>query len=75
MPTIATLNSIRVLMYFGDHPPPHFHAEYNEYEIVITIDTLEVQHGSLPNKQRKTVLNWANENRELLNKKWLEFNP
>ena len=28
-------------MYFGDHPPPHFHAEYGEHRAVIDIRTLE----------------------------------
>jgi hypothetical protein len=28
MPVISTFFGIVVRMYFGDHPPPHFHAEH-----------------------------------------------
>ena len=28
MPVIATFFGIVIRMYFGDHPPPHFHAEH-----------------------------------------------
>lgn len=73
MPQIHIIDSIKIWMYFNDHLPPHFHAEYNEYEIVIEIDTLEVYAGSLPNKQKKRVLKWAKENQEFLKEKWEEF--
>ncbi|HFA51957.1 MAG TPA: DUF4160 domain-containing protein [Bacteroidetes bacterium] len=53
MPTIHTLNSIKILIYFDDHLPPHFHAIYNEYEELIEIHTLETYRGKLPSKQRK----------------------
>jgi hypothetical protein len=29
---------ILIRMYFNDHPPPHFHARYNEDEAVIAIE-------------------------------------
>jgi hypothetical protein len=32
-------------MYFNDHAPPHFHAEYGEYEAIYVIDTLEILRG------------------------------
>lgn len=55
--------------------PPHFHAEYNEHEVLIEIKTLEVYAGSLPSKQMKEVNAWASRNQEFLMKKWSEFNP
>ena len=27
-------------MYFGDHPPPHFHAIYGGHKAVVDIETL-----------------------------------
>lgn len=30
MPEISLFYGIRVTMYYDDHNPPHFHAEYNE---------------------------------------------
>lgn len=29
MPEISLFYGIRVKMYYDDHNPPHFHAEYN----------------------------------------------
>ncbi|MEZ4774578.1 MAG: DUF4160 domain-containing protein [Bacteroidia bacterium] len=75
MPTIFILNSIRILIYFDDHMPPHFHAEYNEHEELIEIMTLKTCRGKLPVKQRKRVIEWASENQEFLILKWNEFNP
>ena len=35
-------------MFWADHPPPHFHAIYGEYEAVIDILTSEIIQGQLP---------------------------
>jgi hypothetical protein len=74
MPTIKILDSIKILMYFNDHVPPHFHAQYNEHEELIEISTLETYAGSLPKAQRKKVIEWASENQAYLQSKWDEFN-
>lgn len=29
MPEISRFFSIRITMYYDEHRPPHFHAEYN----------------------------------------------
>jgi len=75
MPVIKILDSIKIYMYFFDHNPPHFHAIYDEYQELIIIETLETYSGSIPNKQRKKVIEWAQENKDYLNKKWEEYNP
>ncbi|MGB0929131.1 MAG: DUF4160 domain-containing protein [Chitinophagales bacterium] len=75
MPTIHLIQSIKILIYFNDHLPPHFHAQYNEYEELIEINTLETYQGKLPNKQRKRVIEWARQNQDFLIETWNEFNP
>ena len=37
MPEICRFYGIVIKMYFADHAPPHFHAEYAEYEARIAI--------------------------------------
>ncbi len=37
-------------MYFGDHLPPHFYAEYGEFTAQISINNLGVLQGYLPPK-------------------------
>jgi hypothetical protein len=51
MPTIAWFYGIAIRMYVRDHPPPHFHAVYAEYEAWVSIETGEVVEG-FPAKSR-----------------------
>jgi hypothetical protein len=37
---------ILIQMYLDDHPPPHFHVIYGEFEGKIAIDTLELLRGA-----------------------------
>jgi hypothetical protein len=39
---------ILIRMFFNDHPPPHFHARYGEFEATIEIATLNILEGTLP---------------------------
>ncbi len=55
MPTIDIIDGIKVCIYGGEHRPPHIHAIYNEFEIVIEIDDGNIYAGDLPNKQLKNI--------------------
>jgi Domain of unknown function (DUF4160) len=59
-------------MYFGDHNPPHFHILGKEGAAQVRIDTLEVinQSGRIDMRE---ALQWAAENRGLLDAKWDEL--
>lgn len=48
MPEISRFLGIVIKMYWSEHNPPHFQAEYNEYEAEISIKTLNVKNGKLP---------------------------
>jgi hypothetical protein len=48
MPKISEFFGIAIYMYFDDHAPPHFHAQYAEFEAVIQIDDFSVLRGRLP---------------------------
>ena len=50
MPTISTFYGILIRMFFNDHPPPHFHARYGEFEATIDIGTLAIMEGQLPGR-------------------------
>ncbi|HEY6342048.1 MAG TPA: DUF4160 domain-containing protein [Bryobacteraceae bacterium] len=45
MPLISAFYGILIRMFFNDHPPPHFHAGYGEFEATIEINTLDVMEG------------------------------
>ena len=70
MPRICEFFGVLVYMYYNDHNPPHFHAEYAEHEALFTIDTLEILDGELPRRPRAFVVEWASLHREELRANW-----
>ena len=70
MPRICEFFGVVIYMYYNDHHPPHFHAEYAEHEALFTIDTLEILEGELPRRPRAFVVEWASLHREALRATW-----
>jgi hypothetical protein len=70
MPEICRFYGIIIKMFFQDHSPPHFHAEYQEFEALIDILTLEIIEGNLPSRAKLLVIEWALEHREELINNW-----
>ena len=70
MPEIARFYGIIIKLFFADHPPPHFHAVYGEYNGVFDVNTLEMIEGDLPNRARKLVTEWAEINKTELLEMW-----
>ena len=58
MPEISLFYGIRVTMYYEDHNPPHFHAEYNGNKAIVDIIEARVIKGALPSRQLKLILAW-----------------
>ena len=58
-------------MFYNDHAPPHFHAEYGEHEALIEIESLAVYAGSLPNRALALVREWATMHRDELRQDWM----
>ena len=59
MPEISQFFGIVIKMYYNDHFPPHFHAEYGEYFLELGIDTLEILRGDMPPRVMGLVLEWS----------------
>lgn len=59
MPEISRFFGIVIKMYFDEHPPPHFHAEYGEQEALIDIHTLAIISGQLSPRALGLVMEWA----------------
>jgi hypothetical protein len=59
MPELSRFYGTVIKMYFDDHPPPHFHAEYGDHEAVIQIRNLAIVAGALPARATGMVLEWA----------------
>lgn len=75
MPTIKIIDAIKIDIYMREHPPPHFHAIYAEYEELIEIESLNTYIGKLPKAQRKKVTNWASDNKDYLLDIFKQLNP
>jgi hypothetical protein len=46
-------------MFWADHPPPHFHAVFGEFEALIAIETTVIIEGALPLGARSLVRQWV----------------
>lgn len=51
MPLVSEFYGIKVYMYWDEHYPRHFHAEYGDYKALVSIDESTVIKGVLPAKQ------------------------
>ena len=57
-------------MFFNEHAPPHFHAEYGNHRALIDIRTLKLIEGNLPRRALELVMDWAELHQEELMKDW-----
>ncbi|MBF0240800.1 MAG: DUF4160 domain-containing protein [SAR324 cluster bacterium] len=69
MPVISRFLGIIISMYWDDHLPPHFHAKYGEYEIIVNIETGVIE-GKFPKRALKLVLEWYEHHKVALIENW-----
>ena len=67
MPVICRFFGIVVFRYWRDHPPPHFHAKYQDDEA-----TIEIETGLVTGKLNPRALRMVQEWRELHTAELLE---
>jgi hypothetical protein len=48
MPEVSRVYGIVIKIFYDDHNPPHFHAEYGEHEVLTNINALAILGGGLP---------------------------
>ena len=70
MPTLAIFYGIVISVYWADHPPPHIHARYGEFEAQIDIARLRIIAGSLPRRAQAMVLRWMRDHQDELMTAW-----
>jgi hypothetical protein len=69
MPTIAEFYGIRITMNYNDHNPPHFHAEYQDYEVIVDIRTGSIT-GKMPRRALKLLWLWLDDHQDELLENW-----
>jgi hypothetical protein len=70
MPRISSFFGIVIEMYYGDHPPPHFHARHGGERAKVEIATGKVLRGSLSVRDLRLVREWIEEHRDELQANW-----
>lgn len=70
MPEISRFFGIVIKMFWDDHDPPHFHAEYGEHRALVDIRSLSSFAGHLPPRVMGLVVEWAGLHQEELQKDW-----
>lgn len=71
MPEISRFLGIRIYMYYEEHSPPHFHADYAGQVAVLEIASLAVLKGDLPGRALGLVVEWARLHRAELEANWM----
>lgn len=59
MPAISEFYGIVIRMFYDDHAPPHFHAVYQEHELVVGLAPVGILEGHAPSRVRSMVLEWV----------------
>jgi hypothetical protein len=71
MPRISSFYGIAIWIYWSDHMPPHFHAKYAEFEVLIRIEDLSIYAGALPGRALGLVVEWASQHKSELMENWI----
>lgn len=69
MPTISKFYGIVVFMNYNDHPPPHFHARYQDQEVIVEIETGLVE-GRMSKRALRMVFEWLDLHQVALMNNW-----
>ena len=69
MPTISRFYGIVVFMNYNDHNPPHFHARYQDQEVIMEIQTGLVR-GTMSRRALRLLFEWADMHQEELMRNW-----
>ena len=69
MPIISRFFGIVVFIFWRDHAPPHFHANYQDSEVTIDIETGEVT-GQMSSRALRMLEEWRQMHKDELLADW-----
>ena len=69
MPTLSRFHGLVIFMNYNDHPPPHFHARYQDQEVLVEIETGIVQ-GKMARRALQMVFEWSERYHQELLRNW-----
>jgi len=59
MPIICFFDGIKIMMFYREHFPAHFHVEVGDESALIGIDPIMILEGRLSRPTRSKVFEWA----------------
>ncbi len=57
------------MMFWDDHNPPHYHAKYNQYKIIVEINSGVIK-GKFPPRALRHLLEWHDLHKQELLANW-----
>jgi hypothetical protein len=69
MPEICRFYGIIIFMNYSDHNPPHFHARYQDQEVLVEINTGIVE-GKMPKRALQMLFEWTEKYKVELLRDW-----
>ncbi|MBF0262561.1 MAG: DUF4160 domain-containing protein [Magnetococcales bacterium] len=69
MPVLSRFFGIVIFMHWNDHQPPHFHAKYGNYELMMNLDG-DILEGSMPRRAMALIKEWLFLHQEELRENW-----
>jgi hypothetical protein len=70
VPRIDIIDGIRIVMYWDDHDPPHFHAWKGDTDAMFEIATGRLMQGRLDRRTVRKVQQWTELNQDILIQAW-----
>jgi hypothetical protein len=69
VPEISRFLGIVIAILYREHHPPHFHATYGEFEIMVGIED-GIVRGEFPRRALGLVLEWYQTHQDELRENW-----
>ena len=69
MPEISRFLGIVIYMLYNEHNPPHFHAQYGDYDISVEILS-GVVDGKFPKRALSMIMEWYKLHKNELMEDW-----
>lgn len=69
MPEICRFYGIVIFMNYSDHNPPHFHAKYQDQEVMVEINSGVVE-GKMQKRALQMLFEWTDKYKADLLKDW-----
>ncbi len=70
MSELCRFRGAKIMLYQGDHAPPHFHVRHGNRWMRVGITPVSILSGSLPRHIERLVLEWARVRQQELLAAW-----